>query len=78
MNYKTMNRRDIIDWCKANKQVAWLKQTAATTYPTENGTRKITFVELKIAFAKKFMPEIMPKAKPKEMSMYDEIAALEE
>jgi hypothetical protein len=77
MNYQNMKLEDIINWCKENKQVAWLKATAAITYPTEDGgSRKITFIELKKEFAEKFMPEIMPKAKEKKPSMYDIIAAL--
>lgn len=38
--------------------------------------RPISFVEIKYEFAKKFMPEIMPKAKEKKASMYDMIASL--
>lgn len=76
MNYKTMKIEDIIEWCKANGQVAWLKETAAKTFPTESGTRNITFIEIKIAFAQKFMPEIMPKGKPKKPTMYELIAKL--
>lgn len=29
MNYKDMTIEDIIQWCKDNKQVEWLKKTAA-------------------------------------------------
>ena len=29
MEWKTMTIDDIIDWCQANNQVAWLKATAA-------------------------------------------------
>lgn len=29
LNYKTMTIQDIIDWCKANNQVDWLKATAS-------------------------------------------------
>lgn len=77
MNYKTMKIEDIIQWCKANNQVAWLKETAAKTFPTEEGgTRNITFIEIKIAFAQKFMPEIMPVGKPKKPTMYELIANL--
>lgn len=37
--------------------------------------RPITFIQIKIAFCEKFMPEIMPKKKEK-VSMYDLINAL--
>jgi hypothetical protein len=68
-----MTVTDIIDWCKANGEVAWLKKTAAT----EIDGRKITFIELKKAFVDKFMPEIAPKS-TKKPSMYELIAALED
>lgn len=38
--------------------------------------RPITFIQIKIAFCEKFMPEIMPKKKDKKPSMYDLIASL--
>lgn len=78
MDYKTMTVEDIINWCKANDQVAWLKEEAAKTFPTEKGKkdRGITFIELKLAFVHKFMPEIAPKAKEKTPTMYELIAKL--
>lgn len=82
MDYKAMKIEDIINWCKENNQVAWLKQIAAKQYPVvdeegnETGTRNITFIELKIAFAKKFMPDILPKAKDKKPTMFDLIKNL--
>lgn len=72
MDYKTMNRYDIIEWCKENKEVEWLKKEAAKVI---NG-KKITFFQLKKNFCKKFMPEIMPKAKTKAPTFYEEIEAL--
>ena len=38
--------------------------------------KNIDFMTLKVAFAKKFMPEIAPKEKAKEPTMYDKIQAL--
>ena len=67
LDYKKLNVDDIIAWCQANGEVAWLKKEAAN---------KPTFIQLKVAFAKKFMPEIMPKAKDKAPSMFDKIAKL--
>ena len=67
LDYKKMNLDDIIKWCAANEQIDWLKA---------QGAAKKTFIEIKVAFAKKFMPEIMPVAKPKKPSMYDIIDAL--
>ena len=77
MNYKDMKIEDIIDWCTKNKEVAWLKETAAKTYETKDGKkRNISFIELKLEFVKKFMPEIAPKAQAKKPTMYELIAKL--
>lgn len=77
MNYKDMNIDGIIEWCQANNEVDWLKETAAKTYETEDGKkRRISFIELKLEFVKKFMPDIAPKAQPKKISMYDRISKL--
>ena len=38
--------------------------------------KPITFIQIKIAFCEKFMPEIIPHAKEKKTSMYDLIASL--
>ena len=38
--------------------------------------RPISFIQIKIAFCEKFMPEIMPKKKEGKSSMYDLIASL--
>ena len=92
MNYKTMSIDDIIIWCQENNQIAWLKEegarkVACKVYPKVNGkadktqapkieTRKITFIQIKKDFVEKFMPEIAPKAKAKEPTMYEKIAAL--
>ena len=77
MNYKDMKIEDIIAWCQENNQVEWLKQAASKTYTTENGKeRRISFIELKLEFVRKFMADIAPKAKPKKPSMYDLINSL--
>ena len=92
MNYKSMKIEDIIAWCQENNQVGWLKEQIALTFPVmkevdgekvqvldKKGNpkeRKITFIELKLAFAEKFMPEIAPKGEPKKKTMYELIEAL--
>lgn len=67
LDYKRMNLDDIINWCQANDEVVWLKN---------QNKLSPTFIQLKVAFAKKFMPEIMPKAKPKKPTMSERIEAL--
>lgn len=77
MNYKTMKIDDIINWCKENNQVDWLKATAAKTFTKEDGKeRKITFIEIKNAFCAEFMPELLPKKKNNKPTMYELIASL--
>ena len=97
MDYKKMDINDIINWCKENGEVEWLKATAAKkveykVYPKvkdANGKmvsdktakpkiekRPISFIQIKIAFCEKFMPEIMPKKKEKKQTMYDLISSL--
>jgi hypothetical protein len=78
MDYKTMKIENIIEWCVANKQVEWLKAEVAKPFYNKDGSaRKITFVELKINFVRKFMPEIAPKATgEKKPTMFELIDAL--
>lgn len=77
MTYKDMKIGDIIEYCQKNNEVAWLKETATKTYKTKEGKqRNISFIELKLEFVKKFMPEIAPKAQAKKPTMYELIAKL--
>ena len=89
VTYKNMDIEDIIKWCQENGEVKWLKEIAATTFPVKDAegkpvlkkdgqpkTRNISFIELKLAFVKKFMSELAPKAKAKTVSMYDRIGNL--
>lgn len=76
MNYKDMKIEDIIDWCVSHNETAWLKETANKTFVKDGKERRITFIEIKLAFVNKFMPEIAPKAKPKKPSMFELIAKL--
>lgn len=40
MEYQTMTIEDIINWCKENNQVSWLKVKAAQTVPYKVYPRK--------------------------------------
>lgn len=73
--------QDILDYCLENNQVAWLKEVAATKIirKDEKGEEyedNITFIELKLAFVRKFMPEIAPAPKVNKPTMFDIINAL--
>ena len=111
--YKATNLDLIIEWCKENNQVEWLKTTASKKTPykvypkkkeivlDENGNPKlnskgkvkmvskadksqeptikygdISFIQLKYEFFQNFFPAMLPKAKDKELSMWDKIKSL--
>lgn len=72
MNYRTLNIEEIIAWCKENNQVQWIKDKVHETRKDKDGNeRAITFIEVKREFAKTFMPEILPVAKPKRKTMLE-------
>lgn len=99
LEFKTMTKEDIGEWCKANgaEAVAWIKAKAREMvdkpiYPKVKnekgkmvddktqepiGTKKvkISMVQLKIDFCRKYMPEILP-ASHKKLSMYDYFESL--
>lgn len=75
---KDIALNDIIAVCKEKDEIAWLKETAAKTFPKKSNpeeTRKITFVELKAEWMNKFYPEAVGP-KEKEPTMFDIIANL--
>lgn len=72
LEFKTMTIEDIIEWCQENNKTEWLKTYAAKKI---NG-KAPTYFQIRKAFCTKFMPEILPVAKPKAKTMYDKIAAL--
>lgn len=113
MKYEDIKIEDIINWCVANGETEWLKETAqkmttVKVYPRKKEValdkdgnpivnkkgkikhvsvadktkepkieeRPISFIQLKVEFVEKFMPELAPKAKEKKPTMYDLIAAL--
>ena len=79
-NIKEIDLKYIIDYVQHQGQydTQWLKDTAKKEMPPDkNGNpRKITFFELRNDFVKKYMPELLPKPKPKEPTMYELIDAL--
>lgn len=97
MDYKKMKLQDVIEWCKANNQIEWLKEVVnrdveVEVYPeievdgkkviNKSATptiemRPISFIQVKTEFAKKFMPEILPKKTSKKTAtMRDIVNAL--
>ena len=73
---------------KGKEDKAWLKELASSTIIVkdkngkiikeegEDKERDITFLEIRNEFAKKYIPEIMPEAKPKKPTMKERIASL--
>jgi hypothetical protein len=58
--------------------VDWLKELAEREMPPDkNGRRrKITFIEIRQEFARRYIPEFAPKPKPKTPTMYERIGNL--
>ena len=63
---------------KGETDIQWLLDTFDTEMPPDkNGKqRRITFIELRKAFAIKYMPELIPPPKEKRPTMFDEIEEL--
>lgn len=77
MDYKTMTFNDIVEWCKENNQVEWLKTEVSRTITTKEGKeRNPSYIEVKRNFVLKFMPEIAPKPTKKNPTMLEIIANL--
>ena len=90
-NVKNLSIDNIIEDCKANNRIEWLKAKAAEmvdceVYPKVNGKadktqapkiekRKITFIQIKTDYLEAFYPALAEK-KAKKPTMYDKIAAL--
>jgi hypothetical protein len=76
-NIKEIKVDYVIDYCKEQGQwaVEWLKELANKEVPpNKNGKdRKITFIEIRQEFVKRFMPEMLPQAREKKPSMFDVI-----
>lgn len=70
MNYRTMSYEDIKKYCIENKKNIWLADCLSGKFTSY---KKPTFIQLKNLFCREFMPEIMPIAKPKKPSMFDDI-----
>lgn len=52
------------------------KSVADKTQEPKIEKRPVSFIQIRNAFAEKFMPELAPQRKPKAPTMYDRIAAL--
>lgn len=90
LTYKEIKIEHIIEWCKENNEVAWLKEQSSKTFPLLDDcgqpildkkgnpkSRKISFIEIKLAFARKYFAEIAPKkTENKKPTMYELIDAL--
>jgi len=68
----------IINYCKANKQIEWLKELKNTPVkPNKKGKeRQISFIEIRNEFTKKFFPDIAPMPMEPKKTMYEMIDEL--
>ncbi len=76
-NLNAIKFPDIQEYCVQNGQVAWLKEIAAQKKVGKDGKeRRISFIELRNAFARQFFPDLVPAPKPRKKSMFDIIDEL--
>lgn len=64
MNYKTMQIEDIINWCKENNKVAWLKAKAKETVEVERYSGRVQTTNSKgktVWIADKTSPKVKVK-----------------
>lgn len=75
-----INWEYIRDYCseQGQKDIDWLKNAMKTEVPPDKKgrPRKISFIELRKLFIQKYMPEMIPKPKPKKLTMYEEAERL--
>ena len=64
MDYKKLNYAMVENWCFENGQEDWLEERL-----------DMPFMALKYEFAKEFMPEILPVAQAKPLTMKEKFAA---
>ena len=74
---KEINLDYIIEYVRNEGEwaVAWLKEVVNKEMPPnkKGNPRKVTFIEIRNEFVKRFMPELAPPTKEKKPSMYDRI-----
>lgn len=73
MDYRKMSYEDIKTWCVANKDKnahLWLADCLSGNF---TDGKKPTYIQIKNLFCRKYMPEIMPIAKPKKPPMFADI-----
>jgi hypothetical protein len=79
-NIKEINQKYIGEYVSEQGQAAidWLNELLEKEVPAnkKGERRQISFIEVRNEFVRKYMPEIMPKAKPKEPSMKEYFASL--
>lgn len=81
MSFKTINDiklDDIIEYCQKENEIKWLKEVALAEGKTnkKGAPRKVSFIEVRNEFCRKFFPDLAPKKTTPKISMYDRIANL--
>lgn len=64
----------ILDWCQEHDELDWLEKTASKTVEKDGVEKPISYIEVRKAWAQKFMPELLQKkSKKKAPTMLEKI-----
>jgi len=79
-NIKAINLDYVIEYVQNEGKwaIEWLKELANKEMPPnkKGKPRKITFIEIRQEFVKRYMPELLPKPREPKPTMFDKIAKL--
>lgn len=77
-NINEIKLDDIIEYCQKKNEVEWLKAVALAQgkLDKDGKPRKVSFIEVRNEFCRKFFPDMAPKKTTRKPSMYDRIASL--
>ena len=65
---------DVMKWCEEHDELDWLEKEASKVVVKDGVEKPITYIELRKAWAQKFMPELLKKkSKKKAPTMLEKI-----
>ena len=79
INYLTATINDLANDAKVrgSEATAFLKELVCSTKTNKHGEKKpLSFIAIKRAYFKKYLPELLPQAKPKAPTMKEIVLAL--
>lgn len=79
LTYRGLTFDDVVEWCKENNQIDWLKAECERLIPVEGTTkkgkpkkaRKISLLEVMKDFVETFRKDLIPEEKPKKDTFRD-------